>query len=169
MPEFTVNQRRMDPYKNFKFRVVWDGSPVPGVLRVSPLLRTTEVIPARRGGEPSVERRSPGLTRYEPVLIERGLTHDRAFEDWANKVWNINAGAGQEASSEFRKDVIIELFNEAGQLVARFKLLRCWPSRYTALPELDAEGNAIALESLLLENEGWLRDTSVQEPKEPSY
>jgi phage tail-like protein len=169
MPEFAVNQKRTDPYKNFKFRVIWDGNYIPGVLRVSPLLRSTEVIPTRRGGEPSVERRSPGLTRYEPVLIERGITHDHAFEDWANRVWNINNTVGQEASSEFRKDVIIELFNEAGQLVVRYKLLRCWPSEYTALPSLDAEGKDVAVETLLLESEGWVRDTTVVEPKEPSY
>lgn len=169
MVEFTVNPKRTDPYRNFKFRVMWDGAYIPGVLKVSPLLRTTEVISQRRGDGASMERVSPGLTRYEPILIERGVTHDRAFEGWANKVWNFGASLGQEASSDFRKDIIVQLYNEAGQLVIQYKAFRCWPSKYTALPQLDAEGNSFAVESLLLENEGWTRDEAVAEPKEPTY
>ncbi len=168
MAEFTVNTKRTDPYKNFKFRVMWDGNYIPGIMRVSPLLRSTEVIPQRRGGEQSLETRAPGLTRYEPVLIERGITHDHAFEDWANKVWNLNAGM-QEASSEFRKDILVDMFNEAGQLVLRYRLIRCWPSEYAALPQLDADGRSVAIESLLIEYEGWVRDNEVREPKEPNY
>jgi phage tail-like protein len=148
--------------------VKWDNRSITGILGVSPLRRTTDVVPQRKGGDQSVERLSPGLTRYDPVVIERGVTHDHEFEAWADKVWDLNAIGGQETSADFRKDIVIELYNEAGQLVIAYRLLRCWPSEYTALPQLDACGREVAIESLTLENEGWERDRSISEPKEPS-
>lgn len=170
MAQFTVNPGRLDPYKAFKFRVVWDGRPVAGITRVSGLLRRTEVVEHREGGDPSATRKSPGLTRFEPVTLERGITHDTAFEAWANKVWTLGAARGAEASlADFRKDVRIELMNEAGQAVLAYTLLRCWVSEYRALPDLDAAANAVAIEAIVLQNEGWQRDTSVQEPQEPSF
>lgn len=170
MAEFTVNSNRFDPYKNFKFRVKWDGRYVAGVSKVSALKRTTEVILHREGGDPSTSRKSPGLTEFEPITLERGVTHDPAFEAWAGKVWQLGAGAGAEVSlADFRKDVILDFFNEAGQLVLSYKIFRCWPSEYAALPNLDASANAVAVEHIVLQNEGWERDTAVQEPKEPSF
>jgi phage tail-like protein len=169
MPAFTVNPQRFDPYKNFKFRVKWDGRYVAGVSKVSALKRTTDVVEHRHGGDPSSPRKSPGQTKYEAITLERGVTHDTAFEAWATKVWQVGAGLGAEISlADFRKDVIIEVYNEAGQAVAAYKVYRCWVSEYTALPELDASANAIAIQSLKLEHEGWERDTSVTEPAEPS-
>jgi phage tail-like protein len=168
MPEFTVNPARVDPYKNYKFRVKWDGRYVAGISRVSALLRTTEVVEHREGGDPSTSHKSPGLTRYEPITLERGVTHDTAFEDWANLVWKLGAGLGAEvALKEFRKDIILEFYNEAGQLVLAYKVYRCWVSEYQALPDLDADANAVAIQHIKLENEGWERDTSVPEPAEP--
>ncbi len=168
MPEFTVNPARVDPYKNYKFRVKWDGRHVAGISRVSALVRTTEVVEHREGGDPSTSHKSPGLTRYEPITLERGVTHDTAFEDWANLVWKLGAGLGAEvALKEFRKDIIIEFYNEAGQLVLAYKVYRCWVSEYQALPDLDADANAVAIQHIKLENEGWERDTSVPEPVEP--
>jgi phage tail-like protein len=168
MPEFTVNPTRVDPYKNYKFRVKWDGRYVAGISRVSALLRTTEVVEHREGGDPSTSHKSPGLTRYEPITLERGVTHDTAFEDWANLVWKPGAGLGAEvALKEFRKDIILEFYNEAGQLVLAYKAYRCWVSEYQALPDLDADANAVAIQHIKLENEGWERDTSVPEPAEP--
>lgn len=168
MPEFTVNPARVDPYKNYKFRIKWDGRYVAGISRVSALVRTTEVVEHREGGDPSMSHKSPGLTRYEPITLERGVTHDTAFEDWANLVWKLGAGLGAEvALKEFRKDIIIEFYNEAGQLVLAYKVLRCWVSEYQALPELDAEANAVAIQHIKLENEGWERDTNIPEPVEP--
>lgn len=168
MAEFPVNPTRFDPYKNFKFRLKWDGKYVAGVSKVSGLKRTTEVVEHREGGDPSSSRKSPGLTEFEPIVLERGLTQDHAFEQWANLVWQLGAGLGSEvALKEFRKDVILELYNEAGQLVYAFKIFRCWPSEYQALPDLDSDANAVAIEHLKLENEGWERDTSVVEPVEP--
>ena len=170
MPQFAVNTHRFDPYKNFKFRVKWDGRYVAGVSKVSALKRTTEVVEHREGGDPSVARRSPGLTRFESITLERGISHDPEFERWANKVLVVHAGAGIEASlKDFRKDIVIDLFNEAGQLVASFKVYRCWVSEYQALPDLDANANSVAIETITLENEGWERDHEVTEPAEPAF
>lgn len=170
MPEFTVNPQRFDPYKTFKFRVKWDGRYVAGIRRVRALRRHTEVVEHRAGGDASTARRSPGTTRYEPIVLERGVTHDPAFEQWANQVWRVGAGLGAEVSlRDFRKDVVIELYNEAGQLVLGYKVYRCWVSSFQALPELDANANAVAIQSITLEHEGWERDTAVAEPAEPVH
>jgi phage tail-like protein len=169
MAQFTVNPHRFDPYKNFKFRVKWDGRYVPGISRISALRRTTEVVEHREGGDPSTSRLSPGRTAFEPITLERGVTHDSAFEDWANLVWRLGAGPGSEvALASFRKDIIVELYNEAGQVVLAYKVYRCWVSEYVALPDLDADGHASLIQSITLQHEGWERDTSVPEPREPS-
>jgi phage tail-like protein len=168
MAEFTVNPKRFDPYKNFKFRVKWDGRYVAGVSKISGLRRTTEVIHHREGGDPSSTRKSPGLTEFAPITLERGVTHDAEFENWANKVWSLGAGA-EVALKDFRKDIVLELYNEAGQLVLAYKIFRCWVSQYEILPDLDANANAIAIEHINLENEGWERDQSVKEPVEPTF
>jgi phage tail-like protein len=165
MAEFTVNATRFDPYKNFKFRVKWDGKYVAGVSKITGLKRSTEVVEHREGGDPSTSRKSTGLTQFEPITLERGLTHDTAFEAWANLVWQYGAGIGHEASlNEFRKDVYIELLNEAGQLVIAYKVYRCWVSHYQAFSELNANETSVVVESITLQNEGWERDASVQEP-----
>ncbi len=170
MAQFTVNATRFDPYKNFKFRVKWDGRYVAGVSKVSALKRSTEMVEHREGGDPSTSRKSPGRTKYEAVTLERGVTHDLEFERWANKVWNFGAGLGQEVSlKDFRKDISIEVYNEAGQKVLAYNLVRCWVSDYQALPDLDANANAIAIQTLKLETEGWERDLSVVEPSEPTF
>jgi phage tail-like protein len=166
--QFTVNTNRYDPYKDFKFRVMWDGKCVAGVSKVSGLTRTTEVVKHREGGAPSEARLSPGQTSYTAITLERGVTHDEEFEKWANKVWAYGNGDGKEVSlKDFRKDIIIELYNEAGQKVIAYKVFRCWVSEYTALPDLDANsGNTVAIQKIKLENEGWVCDTAVKEPTE---
>jgi phage tail-like protein len=170
MAEFTTNATRFDPYKNFKFRLRWDGRYVAGVSKVSALKRTTEVVTHRNGGDPSSSRKSPGRTEFEAVTLERGVTHDVDFEQWANKVWNYGNGLGSETSlKDFRKDIILEVYNEAGQLVIAYKVFRCWVSEFQAMPELDANANAVAIQTLKLENEGWERDYEVPEPSEPSF
>ncbi|MGZ3248054.1 MAG: phage tail protein [Croceibacterium sp.] len=170
MAEFTVNPTRFDPYKNFKFRVKWDGRYVAGVSKVSALKRSTEVIEHREGGDPSTSRKSPGRTQFEAITLERGVTHDPAFEQWANKVWTLGAGPGAEVSlKDFRKDIVIEIYNEAGQLALAYKVFRCWVSEFMALPDLDANADAVLLQHIKLENEGWERDPSVTEPTEPSF
>ena len=170
MAEFTVNPARHDAYKNFKFRVKWDGKYVAGVSRISALRRTTEVVEHREGGDPSTSHKSPGRTKYEAITLERGVTHDAAFEQWASKIWQLGASAGAEVSlKDFRKDIGIEVFNEAGQVVLAYKVYRCWVSEYQALPDLNANSDAVMLELIRLENEGWERDASVAEPAEPSY
>ena len=169
MAQFSVNANRFDPYKNFKFRIKWDGKFVAGVAKVGGLKRTTEVVEHREGGDPSTVHKSPGQSKFEAITLERGVTHDLEFEAWANKVWSFGAGLGSESSlADFRKDVIIEMYNEAGQLAIAYQVFRCWVSEYQALPELDASANAVAIQTLKLENEGWQRDESVTEPAEPS-
>jgi phage tail-like protein len=169
MAQFTVNPQRFDPYKNFKFRIKWDGRYVAGVSKIGALKRTTELVEHREGGDPSSSRKSPGRTKYEAITLERGVTHDPEFERWANRVWNLGAGLGAEVSlRDFRKDIIIELYNEAGQLALAYKVYRCWVSEFQALPELDANANAVAIQMLKLENEGWERDVEVVEPTEES-
>src|SRR6059058_4508522 len=163
MAKFTVNSERYDPYKNFKFRVKWGANGyVAGVSKVSALKRTTELVEHREGGDPSSSRKSPGRTEYEPITLERGVTHDLEFEQWANKIWNFGAGLGKETSlKDFRKDILIDLYNEAGQLVITYKVYRCWVSEYQALPDLDAGQDAVAIQHIKLENEGWERDVAV--------
>jgi phage tail-like protein len=169
MAQFSVNAQRFDPYKNFKFRVKWDGKYVAGISKVGALKRTTEVVKHREGGDPSASRKSPGKTEYDAISLERGVTHDPEFEAWANKVWNVAGGSGAEVSlADFRKDLLIEVYNEAGQNVLTYKVYRCWVSEFQAQADLDANGNAVLIQSLKLENEGWERDTSVQEPAEPT-
>lgn len=170
MAQFSVNPQRFDPYKNFKFQVKWDGKYVAGVSKVGALKRTTEVVKHREGGDPSSSRKSPGKTEYEAITLERGITHDKDFEQWANKVWNYGSGLGSEVSlKDFRKDIIIEVYNEAGQKVLAYKVFRCWVSEFQSLPELDASANAVAIQSIKLENEGWERDYEVTEPTEPEF
>ena len=170
MAQFSVNTHRFDPYKNFKFRIKWDGRYVAGVNKVGALKRSTEVVEHREGGDPSTSRKSPGRTKYEAIVLERGVTHDLEFEAWANKVWHVGAGLGAEVSlKDFRKDVILEVYNEAGQVVLAYKIYRCWVSEFQALPDLDANANAIAIQTLKLENEGWERDVDVGEPTEPAF
>jgi phage tail-like protein len=169
MPEFTVNPQRVDPYKGFKFRVKWDGKYVAGVSRVSGLRRFSEVVLHREGGGPSTDHKAPGRTEFDPITLERGVTHDPAFEDWVSKVWAFGATQGHEvALKDFRKEVRIELYNEAGQEVKAWNVFRCWPSAYQALSDLDADSDAVAIESLTLQNEGWIRDETVVEPAEHS-
>ena len=170
MAQFSVNAQRFDPYKNFKFRVKWDGRYVAGISKCSSLKRTTEVVEHREGGDPSTSRKSPGRTKYEAITLERGVTHDVAFEQWANKVWNFGSGLGMEVSlKDFRKDLIIEVYNEAGQPALAYKVYRAWVSEFQSLPDLDANANAVAIQHIKLENEGWERDYDVNEPSEPSF
>lgn len=170
MAQFSANPQRFDPYKNFKFRVRWDGRVVAGVSKVGALKRTTEVVKHREGGDPSSSRKSPGRTEFEAITLERGVTHDPDFEQWANKVWNFGSAPGPEVSlKDFRKDILIELYNEAGQKVLAYKVFRCWVSEFQAQPDLDANANAIAIQTIKLENEGWERDYDVTEPTEPQF
>ena len=168
MAQFSVNPKRFDPYMNFKFRIKWDGRYVAGLSKMSALKRTTDVVKHREGGDPSSDRKSPGRSNYEAITLDRGVTHDLEFENWANKVWNFGAGLGSEVSlKDFRKDFLIEIYNEAGQLAIAYKVYRCWVSEYQALPDFDANANAVAIQHIKLENEGWERDESVTEPSEP--
>jgi phage tail-like protein len=165
MAKFSVNTHRFDPYKSFKFRVKWDGKYVAGVSKVSTLKRTCEVVKHREGNDPSTARHSPAAWSFEAVTFERGVTHDPEFEKWANLVYDVG-GAGAISLKNFRKDILIEVLNENGQVAKAYKVYRCWVSEYHALPDLDANANAVAIEMMKLENEGWERDVDVPEPTE---
>ena len=168
MTQFSVNPERVDPYKSYKFRVMWSGQYVAGISRMSGLRRVTEVVAHREGGAPSATHLAPGQTRFAPIVLERGVTHDTAFADWADKALALGASPGGGSSlGDFRRDIVIDFFNEAGQRVLSYKVYRCWVSEYQALPDLDATANAVAIESITLQNEGWERDRSVVEPPEP--
>ena len=165
MPQFSVNSYRFDPYRSFKFRVKWDGVYVAGLSKCSALKKTTEVIDWREGGDPTHTRKLPGKTRFEPITLSKGLTHDLAFEDWANLVNNVQADAAMSLRN-FRKEVVIDVYNLQGAAVMSYIVHRAWVSEYTALPELDASGNAVAIQTIVLQNEGWERDPAVTEPTE---
>jgi phage tail-like protein len=162
---FVVNTHRYDPYKNFKFKVLWDGKPVLGVSKVGALKRTTEVVKHRSGGENSTDHKSPGRTTYEALTLERGITHDVEFEKWANMVHPYAGDTGMDLVN-YKKELTLEVMNESGQVAFRYFLHGCWVSEFTAMPDLDANANAIAIESLKIELEGWERDTDTKEPKE---
>ncbi len=170
MPQFSVNAQRFDPYKNFKFRLKWDGRYVAGISKLGALKRTTEVVKHREGGDPSSSRKAPGRTEYDAITLERGVTHDIEFENWAERIWSQGSGLGQEVSlQDFRKDIIIEMMNEAGQVAVSYHLFRCWVSEFQALPDLDSNANAVAIQHMKIENEGWRRDDAVTEPTEPTF
>jgi phage tail-like protein len=177
MAKFTINPNRFDPYKNFKFRVKWAANGyVAGVSKVSALKRTTENVEHREGGDPSSSHKSPGRTKYEPITMERGVTHDPEFEAWANQVWNFgNAQAPADqrerevSLKNFRRNLTIDVFNEAGQKVISYKVYRAWVSEFTAQADLDANANAVLIQSIKIEHEGWERDVSVKEPAEPEF
>jgi len=165
MVQFSVNTTRIDPYKNFKFRVAVDGVAVAGISKVSGLKRTTEVVTHRDGGDLSTKRHSPGVTSFEPITLERGITYDATFETWATLVYSVEGDAAVSLAN-FRKNIVIELYNLQGTKVRAWNVYRCWVSEFTAVPELDANGNAIAFESIILQNEGWERDPSTVEVAE---
>ena len=165
-PKFPANQHRHDPYRNFKFQIKWDGNTVAGLSKCSALKKTTEVVDWREGGDASTSRKLPGKTSYEPITLEAGVTHDPAFEEWANKV-NSYEGDASMSLKDFRKDpVVIDVLNLQGKVALSYTVHRCWVSEYQALPELDAAGNAVMIQTIKLENEGWTRDTSATEPTE---
>lgn len=166
MPLFSVNSYRFDPYRNFKFKIKWDGQYVAGLSKCSALKKTTESTDWREGGDPSTSRKLPGKTSFDAITLEAGVTHDTTFEDWANKVNNFSENDPGMSLKGFRKDITIDVFNLQGAKVLSYIVHRCWVSEYQALPELDASGNAVMIQTIKLENEGWERDVSQKEPTE---
>lgn len=164
---FSVNINRFDPYKTFRFLIYFGTStaPVAGMSKVTSLKRSSDPIEYKEAGN-MIIRKGLGRTKYEPITLERGLTHDSDFEDWANAAQELDTGAAKQRLKNLRKDIAIVLLNEQGQPVYRYKVYRCWVSEYQALPDLDAGANAVAIEHIKLEHEGWERDKSVTEPSE---
>ena len=164
-PTFPVNANRSAPYRNFKFQVLIDGRIVAGLSKVSPLIKKTEVVEWRSAGNTTQVRKIPGRTKYEPITLEQGLTHDPVFEDWANLINNLDGDAAMSLDN-FRKDIVINLLNLQGSVVMSYFVFRCWVSEYQALPELDAENAEVGIQRIVLEHEGWRRDKTVTEPTE---
>ncbi|WP_424886824.1 phage tail protein [Streptomyces sp. XH2] len=168
MPEIT----RRDPFKNFRFRVKFSGTTeyIAGISKVSGLKRTTEVIKHRDGGDPGTSHKLPGRTEYEAITLERGCTVDTVFEEWANRVWSFrNSSGGLETSlKDFRRDLVIDVFDEGGQQVLSYSVHKCWVSEYQALPDLDANANAVAFEHIKLEHHGWVRERT-NPPQDPQF
>lgn len=165
MAKFSVNTHRFDPYQNFKFKIKIDGQYVAGLSKCSLLKKTTEVTTWHESGDQSVARQLPGKTTYEPITLSAGVTHDSTFEDWANSVNNFQSEA-EMSLVDFRKDLTIEVQNLQGKTVLAYNAFRCWVSEYQALPDLDAAGNEVMIQTIKLENEGWERDTTITEPSE---
>jgi phage tail-like protein len=164
---FTVNINRYDPYKTYRFLVYFGAStaPVAAVSKVSGLKRSSDVIDYKEGGN-AIILKGLGRTKYEPITLERGLTMDLDFAKWANYAQVLDSGAPSTSLANLRQTVRIDLLNEEGQPVWRFKIWRAWVSEYQALPDLDAGANAIAIEHIKIENEGWEQDTTLTEPLE---
>jgi phage tail-like protein len=162
---FVKNADRHVPYKTFKFRLVYNNKVVFGVSKVGALKRTTEVVKHRHGGQNSFDYKSWGRSTFEAITLERGITHDHDFEEWANMVASWSGDASTNLA-QYKRELTLEFLNERGQVAIRYFLHGCWVSEYTALPELDANGNHIALESMKIELEGWERDPHTLEPTE---
>jgi phage tail-like protein len=163
---FPANAHRYDPYKNFKFRILWGGKTILGVSKISALKRTTEVVRHRSGGQNSYDYKSKGRTTYDAITCERGITHDREFEKWADMTTTYQGGDAATDLVNYKRDLLLEVMNERGQVVFRYFLFGCWVSEYQAMPDLDANANAVAIEHLKIEVEGWFRDPNTKEPKE---
>jgi phage tail-like protein len=165
---FTVNAHRVDPYKNFKFRLKnEDGLTVLGVSKVSPLKRTTEVVRHRSGNDNSHDSPSPGRSTYDGISLERGVTHNVEFERWANMV---HPYAGDPAMDlvNYKQELTLEVMNEKGHVALRYFLHACWVSEFTALMDFDSNANGTLIEVVKLETEGWERDVATVEPDESS-
>ncbi len=167
MARMTAQTNRFDPYRNFRFRVKWDGQYVAGLTKMGALKRTTEMVEFREAGENIVSRKLPGKSSYQGVSLEAGVTYDTAFEDWANLV-NDFASHSITTLGEFRKNITVDVFNEAGVKALSYNLYRAWVSEYQALPDLDASANAVAITTIKLEFEWFERDAAVVESAGPA-
>lgn len=156
------------PFKNFRFVVFFPDSPNPvaAVSKISTLKRTTEVVSHRDGGDLSTPRHAPGSTKFEPITLERGVTLDTAFETWANLVYSTDSN-GTVSLANYKRDITIEVRNVAGIAVVKYVVTRAWVSEFVALPDLDANANAVMLEHVIIQNEGWQRDTTFTTPGDP--
>jgi phage tail-like protein len=163
---FTVNTNRFDPYKQYRFLVFFGQStaPVAAVSKISAVKRSSDVIEYKEGGN-AITLKGLGRTKYEPITLERGVTQDTDFLDWADFAQKLDQGHPNTSLANLRKEIRIQLLNEAGQAVLQYLVHRCWVSEFQAL-ELDAGSTAVAIEHIILQNEGWEKDPSVTEPQE---
>ena len=165
-PMFPTNAHRHDPYRTFKFQILMDGQPVAGLSKMGALKKTTEAVDWRVGGDPSHVRKLPGGTKYEEITLEQGLTHDPVFEEWANRVNNIDGDAAVTLVG-FRRDLVLNVLNLQGQVAFSYQILRAWVSAFQAMPDFDANSmNTVGIQTITIQNEGWKRDPATVEPSE---
>ena len=134
--------------------------------------RTTEPIKHREGGDPTSSRKLPGHTEFDPIVLERGVAVNALeFEKWANKVWSFaNSASGRETSlKDFRRDIVIDVYDETGQKAVSYHVFNCWVSEYQPISDLDANANAVLIQHIKLENEGWVRDVDLPAPAEVQF
>ncbi|HLN88633.1 MAG TPA: phage tail protein [Candidatus Binatia bacterium] len=163
---FEKKKNREDPYGNFKFRVKdSNGKTILGVSKIGALRRTTEVVKFREGGRSLADTKSPGRTSCDAMILERGITYDPNFENWANMVHSYGEKASMDLRN-YKRDLALEVMNEKGQVMKRYFLYRCWVSEYSALPQLDTNQNAILVERIKLELKGWEREADTHDPND---
>jgi phage tail-like protein len=139
--------------------VKWEERYVAGVSKVARLHRASGVMNHREGFAESAPRRPPDRTEYEAVTLEHGVTYDSDFAKWAGKVWTSGVDS-QGPPEDLRKDILIDVYDEAGQLALSCKVFHCWVSDFQGLPDLDANASGVAIQRLTLEEEGWECDCS---------
>jgi phage tail-like protein len=162
MASFAANPARADPYKDFKFRVRWGANEyVAGVSKVSALTRTAERVEPRERRDPRPGHELPSRTEYEPITLERGVTYDLEFEQWATRASAFVDSPAPEgrperdaSQNEFRRNLTIDVFDEVGQKVMSYEVHRAWVSEFTAQADLATGAKAILIQSIRIEHEG---------------
>jgi phage tail-like protein len=152
----TATALTYDPYRKFKFLVKWNNAVVMAVHKVSSITKSIDPIDWRTGGDSNFSAKVPGLTKWEPITLERGLSADTAFQEWmvlVNKYTKAGLGA-DEAVHAFRKNLNIEMYSLQNELVMTINVYNAWPSKLT-IADFDAKANELAIEHMELQNEGW--------------
>jgi phage tail-like protein len=139
---------RIDPFRNFNFLVEIDGITQASFIECSGLEATTEVIETREGGNNTTVYKLPGKTAYSDITLKWGVTASREMWLWRQGVIEGNVS---------RRNGSIVLYDLANRNeVARWNFVNAWPSKWDG-PALNAKGNDIAVESLVIAHEGIVR------------
>ena len=125
MTIFKVNTNRFDPYKNYLFLVFFgtNTNAVAAVSKVTALKRSSTPIDYNEGGY-AITLKGLGRTKYEPITLERGITFDMDFEEWANAAQILKSGAPSTSLANLRKEIRIVLLNEAASTFPRTRCTR---------------------------------------------
>jgi phage tail-like protein len=148
---------KFDPFRKCKFRIKIDGAVVAGLTKCSALTISVENHDFRAGDHDGFKQKLPGLVSFQPITLEQGVTNDKTFEKWATVMSNYVGNKGTDAEKkpdEFRKDIDILVYNLNNEQVKAYRVYNCWVSKYTALPDLDANSSDVMIQTLELQNEG---------------